>query len=416
MASVHTTRPRRRGPTLLMATGCLFVAAAVLWWLFAVPALVKYPTDVDVSPRYEGSLRLFADPETFAPLAEPLAVPLTIERHLEAVGDESGSSRVLVRETLVQKAGQIDLTQENVYVLDRRSMENVADDRAYAFDETNVADRSGSYRLQLPMDLDESGTYEIYSNNIGDTYRLEGTGDSYEAAGLTLDQFRATLDYTPVAEAFLDDLRRAVALPEELTIQQLQPQLQQLGIDVTALAGALAPVVSPADAQVLAQLGSQAVPLVYVYRLDGTIGVEPRTGTEVDVSSVTEVIAVRPNFTALAPLLELLARYPQEPAALAAGEALEVLAGIQPTPVAEFSYGQTDASVADIAAEAKDQRDLINLAERLVPIGLLAVGGLLILVGVFLYFRRPREEQVVTLPPSSTARSAPERPLVGSRR
>jgi hypothetical protein len=90
---------------------------ALVWWTVAVPALVKYPTDLDVRPRYEGVFTLFVDPETAAPLATPVEVPLEIERHIRAVGDESGASPVVVEETISQRAGDIvDATQTNVYV------------------------------------------------------------------------------------------------------------------------------------------------------------------------------------------------------------------------------------------------------------------------------------------------------------
>ena len=76
---------------------------------------------------------LFVDPETAA-LATPVELPLDIERHIRSLGDESGSSRVVVEETITQKAGDIvAATQTNVYVMDRRTLQNVADDRAYAF-------------------------------------------------------------------------------------------------------------------------------------------------------------------------------------------------------------------------------------------------------------------------------------------
>ena len=104
--------------------------------------LVKYPTDLDITPRYRGTLTLFVDPATAKPLAAPASLPLDIDRHIHVFGDQSGSSRVVVEETITQKAGDLlNTTQTNVYVMDRRTMKNVADDRAYAFTPSNVVDR-----------------------------------------------------------------------------------------------------------------------------------------------------------------------------------------------------------------------------------------------------------------------------------
>ena len=62
---------------------------------------------------------------------------------------------MVVKETIAQKAGSlVDTTQTNVYVMDRTTLENLADDRAYAFDPENVVDRAGAYRLNLPFDTD----------------------------------------------------------------------------------------------------------------------------------------------------------------------------------------------------------------------------------------------------------------------
>src|SRR4029450_12060070 len=166
-------RARHRYPrTALWLAGGLAVAV-LLWMVVGVPIVVKYPTDLDASPRYEGSFSLLVDPLTATPLAAPVTMPLTVDRHIEAIGDESGSSTVVVRETIHQVAGDLlDVTQTNQYVMDRSSIENVADDRAYAFDPDNVVDRSGSYRLKLPFDTSRGETYDVYKNEIDDTYKL----------------------------------------------------------------------------------------------------------------------------------------------------------------------------------------------------------------------------------------------------
>jgi hypothetical protein len=166
-------QPKRRFPRVVLPIGAGFAALALLWTAFAVPALVKYPTDLDVVPRYEGTFTLFVDPTTAAPLAAPVEVPLQIERHIRSLGAQSGASRVVVEETITQRAGDfVDATQTNVYVMDRRTLQNVADDRAYAFDPSNVVDRAGAYRLNLPLHTSSDTPYPIYKNEIGTTYEM----------------------------------------------------------------------------------------------------------------------------------------------------------------------------------------------------------------------------------------------------
>ena len=167
---------RSRGfPRIAGGLGVGLLITALLWWTFAVPALVKYPTDIHASPRYEGTFTVFVDQSTLAPLTTPQQLPLTVDRQLNALGDQSGSSKVVVDETIAEHAGSlVNTTQHNVYVMDRTTLKNVADPRAYAFDPYNVVDRSGAYRLNLPFDTDGGSTYPIYKNEIGTTYEMKG--------------------------------------------------------------------------------------------------------------------------------------------------------------------------------------------------------------------------------------------------
>jgi Porin PorA len=214
-------RARHRYPkTALWFTGGLAVAA-LLWMVVGVPTVVKYPTDLDASPRYEGSFSLLVDPLTATPLAAPVTMPLTVDRHIEAIGDESGSSTVVVRETIHQVAGDLlDVTQTNQYVMDRSAIENVADDRAYAFDPDNVVDRSGSFRLNLPFDTSRDETYDIYKNEIGATYQLVGDRETptTELEGLHLSNFTASVDEAPLSDAYLAELTQTVPLPQSMSL------------------------------------------------------------------------------------------------------------------------------------------------------------------------------------------------------
>ena len=362
--------------------GVVLVALALLWWALAVPALVKYPTDLDVTPRFEGTFTLFVNPQTAAPLAQPQELPLTIERRIQSIGDESSGSKVVVKETIIQKAGSlIDTTETNQYVMDRRSMANVEDGRAYAFEPGNVVDRSESYRLQLPMGTDRDETYQMYKNETGALYNLVGdTGqETREVEGLTLSMFKATGNNVPLSEEYLAQLRKIVPLPETMTLTQLKPILAAGGVDVDKLVAGIVPVLEPADLAALQQALAAPIELQYLTTFDGTVGIESRTGTEVDVERISETISARPQLD-LAPLQALLAKYSAQPAVQAAAPVLAGLGTAPPVRLFAYEYGQTDASVADIAGEAKDMRNQILTAERWVPGILLALGLVALLV------------------------------------
>jgi hypothetical protein len=398
---------------LLIAAG--FVGLALLWWQAAVPALVKYPTDLDVTPRYQGIFTLYVDPTTTAPLATPLQLPLDIERHIRSLEDESGASRAVVEETITQRAGDlVEASQTNVYVMDRRKLQNVADDRAYAFDPANVVDRSGAYRLNLPFGTSSRSTYPIYKNEIGTTYEMRAdtkTPDT-NVLGLRLRNFSGSATEVPLDKAYLAELNKVVPLPSSTTLDQLKPQLEAAGLHVDAVLARVAPVMAPADLATLAQLAAKPIPLQYVLSFDGDAAVEPTTGAEVAVSA-TEAIGAK-AVVDVAGLQAVLARYSSVPEVAAAGRALAALGSTPATKLFEYRYQQTAASVADIADEVKSMRDQIRLAERSVPIGLL-FGTLLSLVvgGGYWLGRRGRTDPPAAAP---TAMSIPEPEPVTSGR
>ncbi len=384
-------KPQRRLPRLALPIASGFVIVAVLWWTFAVPTLVKYPTDLDVTPRYAGTFTLFVNPATAAP-TRPTSVPLNIERHIRALTDQSGSSRVVVQETISQQAGDlVNVTQTNVYVMDRRTMKNLVDNRAYAFEPANVVDRSGAYRLNLPFDTNADSTYEIYKNETGTTYELRGdtTTPVTNEAGLHLHNFTASVRDVPIDPAYLAELNKVLPLPDSLKLAQLKPQLKAAGLDVDTVLSAVATVITPQDLATLARLAAKPIPLQYVSSFDGKVAIEQSTGAEVDVAA-TESVGAKPVLTDMATLQSVVARYPTVPAAVAAGKALQSLSAAPATKLFEFEYKQTPASVADIAEHVAAMRYQIRLADVYAPVGLLGAGALTLAVGVFVGWRRRR--------------------------
>lgn len=377
-------------PRIVAGVGMGLLVAALLWWTVAVPALVKYPTDVNASPRYGGTFTVFVDQATFAPLATPQELPLTVERHIQAIGDQSGSSTVLVDETIAQHAGSlVNATQHNVYVMDRSTLKNIADGRAYAFEPSNVVDRSGSYRLNLPFDTNPGSTYSIYKNEIGTTYQMQGDASSPSTSeeGLDLKNFTASVTEAPLTDAYLAELNKSVPLPATLTLDQLKPQLKQLGVDVDALLAAISPSLTADEMSTLVAISAKPIPLHYVLSFNGHAAVDTTTGAEVDVRA-TESIGARPELADLPALEAILANHANLPVAAAANQALQNLATAPATRLFEYSYQQTPASVADIASQVKDNRTQVTLAKRYVPLGLVGLSLIAFATSAVIVWRR----------------------------
>ena len=397
----------------LWIAGVLAVAAAA-WLLIGVPRVVKYPTGVDASPRYEGTFTLLVNPTTAAPLDQPLVQPLTVDRHIEGLADQSTSSEAVVRETVIQKAGPImDTTQTNQYVMDRSTMLNVADDRAYAFVPTNVVDRSGAYRLNLPFGTEADATLDIWSNEMGGTYRMAADTQTptTEVEGLELLNFTGSATDAPVTPAYLAELSKTAPLPSSLTLEQLKPHLQAAGLDVDAFQAALVPQLTPTDAATLEAFAADPIPLDYVLSFDGGASVEPVTGAQVVVRS-DQSLGVRPRPVGLPAVLELLGRYPGVPEAVIAIEVLNDLATGPAITLFQYDFDQTPASVADVAETVASERRLVQAAQVWLPVALLAGAILSLIVGAALSRRRPSEPIDLTgiQAPASMRAPAPPRP------
>jgi hypothetical protein len=389
---------RHRYPRTALAAGGFFALAALVWLVAGVPTFVKYPTDLDATPRYEGTFTVLVDANTAAPLAEPVELPLTVERHIESLGEDaevagvsSGATRVVVRETIDLRAGDVlAATQVNQYVMDRSTLENVEDDRAFAYDDANVVDRSGAYRVNLPFDTSGDQSYTIYQNEIEDTYEMvpDEASTVTEIEGLAVETFTAEKSETPLSGAYLATLNEMVPLPESLTLDQLQPHLLAAGIDVPAVTAALAPVLTPEDAAAYAEFAGQPIGLEYVQSVVGKSAIEPVTGAQVKVEVTSDSVGARPVLTDLPALQEILSHYPEVPEAVATSEALDELATGPAIPLFEYNYTQTPSSVAEIADMTRDMRREVLLAKVWLPLGLAAAALLSLAVGLVVFLRR----------------------------
>jgi Porin PorA len=390
---------RRLAGIIVAVIGVIAFVGSFIWRAVAVPALVRYPTDLDVTQQLEGTVSLYLDPTTYAPLTTPRQTPLQVSRHIEALGDESSTDRVVVKETLqLTSPGLFDTqTQENQYVMDRRKMVNLADPRSWAFTPDNVVDRSGAYRLQFPFDT-KSINYPIYKNEIGTTYEAEPANPpTGSAGGFSTKDFAAAKDAVPVTPAYLVALNKIVPLPNELGLDKLAPILAQAGFDISAELPQLLPNLSPDDTQTILGLAAKPIQLQYLLGFEGSDAVEPYTGSIADITEVKETVSAKPVGDSVTTLTALLQKYPNVPAAQ---RGLAAIAKLNAEPLTVFvnDYHQTDASVTDIATTIRDLKDRRKLAESTLPNAMLIGGIVLIVVGAVLIVwprrRRPEPETV----------------------
>lgn len=374
---------RRVIGVILAVLGLLAFAGSWFFENTILPDLVKYPTDVDETQEFTGVVKVYLDPVSYAPLDPPAEFPLTASRRVQALADESDDDTVVVKETLTLAAEGLfpESTQEFQYVMDRKDIVNVADDRAWSFTPATGADRSGAFRLAFPFDT-EATTYPVFNNQTAVKYTATATGEG-EAGGMDVLLFSASLAPSPAIPEYIEALRAGVPLPEALTLEQLKPTLLKFGLDLDALLPELLGAVNEEDRNTLIALARESVGLTYLFGLEGTEAVEPSTGQVVEVQGVTEVVAAQPDQTAVGTLRDIFGRYPDSPAAVTATAALEALTA-EPIKVFENVYAQTEASVDDIAGTVKDAKDQKRLGEDVVPPALRWGGLALAVVGIVL--------------------------------
>ena len=367
------------------------IAAAVLlvvtvgWITAGRWALARYPSDFKITLDYEGTVVQHVDATTGKQISPPARIPLKITRNLTV--PRSSFDEVTVNEEIRTTLGTTERSEFNSYTLDRRSMELRGGDTSWAYASTNKVDRSGTYRINLPMGIDAESTASIWNNETGQRYTLDGKGVPYEAAGLDLLRFQGHLDASPLTAAARDSLR----LPATATVQQLAPQLAAAGLDLAKVQSGLAAILSPQELATIAPALSAPVPLTYTFAFNGSIGVEPKTGGLVQLSDVQESIAVKPDLSGFTALQPLLARHANQPVVQQIGAALSRIATAPASPVLDVSYAQTPDSVEVAAAKASDMKDQLRLVNTAVPWALAVTTFVCVLLaaGAWFFTRRP---------------------------
>jgi len=372
---------------VLVAAGVVLVGAALLWQPLAVPLLVKFPTDLDQTTRYEGTFTLYVDQATGEPLASPGRLPLEIERRIRTVPEQSGAHTVVVQELVLFRVAGTDQHEVHQYVMDRRSMQNQDDPRSYSYAPANVVDRAGTYRVNLALGTDGDRSYPIWENEPGAAFSMVGDPDRRreDRHGLSLIGLAEVFGDVPVADRYRQELRRQ-GFALTLTFDALTARLVADGVDVEAGLAAL----PRSDRATVAEVRAQRLPLRFFRYNDGHALVEPRTGAIVDLLVSDEGISAAVDLTPLDQLRAALDERDDDPHAAELATALDELEGEAPRRVYHLHYGQTPESVAEIAALTGDELRKLDWAERYVPRLLGGLGVVLLAGGALAIARHGR--------------------------
>lgn len=367
---------------VLMSVGVVLIVLGVVAW-FVVPAVaVKYPGGpLNKTAHATGTFTLYIDPSSAAPLATPEKLALDIKRNLHVT--ETSGSRAVVAENDVEQIGTLkpqDLQQQ--YVLDRKSLKNVDDDRAWAYTPNNKIDRSPNYSINLPFSSGK-GPYEVWKNEAGRAYPFTKIGQT-QAAGVKLNRYDGILKGAPAQDYYIDQLA-SQGIPKSLTPAQVAAQLKALGADPAVLEKTVLPQLSAEDRATSISLLAQNVPLNYTIDVHTVILVEPKTGAIVGLEKINQTLYAAPNIQGIGRIQTILGKpqYANNAVVKAAAGVIGKLVQNPPkSRIFNITYSQLPASVDDLAKFAKSRADKITIAKYVVPLGILGAGVVVTLVGL----------------------------------
>ena len=369
----------------------VFALVAVLWGPVVVPQLTKYPTGVDTRIQYTGTFTSYVDRATGATLAQPVTAPLTVDRHLQSVNGQYGARRAVVHETIdVTVAGKVIEHQDHQYVLDRKTMKNVDDPRAYAFVPSNKVDRAGTYTIQFPMNVKvDAARFEQWTNQTSGIYYLsKATGTTKtKVDGLGVVRLAGNQPPTAVSPFYAQELR-AQGLPPSLSPAPFQATLKAKGIDVQQAITGLSALLTPDELRTVQTVFSSPIPLNYAFFDGGEAAIEPKTGAPVSVTGAREGVVVVPDLSGLAALQPIFAKYASVPAVAATAASLTKVTTAPPQTIFEMQFSQTPATIASVVKDVKSQVTKLQWARTYVR--LILAGVALALLGAALATWRPR--------------------------
>jgi len=341
---------------VLAIVGVLLVAAGLVVMLALVPGMKMLPDDTDTTRTYEGTMATVVDPQTFRFTND---LPIELERHF-FVAATDGDVALVTEERMMTSGGQPLQQGMNNYAVDRKTMEWSDDYPEKWAENEGFWPREGNV-IGWPMDTEQrdyTGWSDDYMSTVPLTFVEEA---DHERSGMTLYQFTSSSDPQPI----VDEMVQGMGLPATLPKSQLALLLGQA--DLGPVAGSLLP-------QLVEQL-PDTVPLDYYYDYEGTYWVDPATGIIVDTEK---------RETRTVGLAEEVIQ----------GTALALLPADQQAalriPIMDFTYTATDASVEEAKADAEDAAGKLRLYGTTLPIVGIALGAVLLLIGVVFIARKPK--------------------------
>jgi hypothetical protein len=365
----------------------MLIVAAVGWRLAAPGMISAFPSDLDRQLSLDGTAKLLVTPQRVDKAAAPVTLSLHIDDHIRVIDHTGGN--LIVQDTQRQALTNPLLggtpavrVSESRYVLDARRAQDIPGAGDYALSDTNTVDRGHASAFSFDSHIGTK-SYSVYQNETGRPLPVTKEGGTTTVGGLDLVTLSGAQQDAKLTPAYATDLATRLALPTELTLDQLAGLFGEQ--PPAALIRLALPFLDRADVPTITSLLATPVPLVP--SADSTISylAEPVSGLIVS-PSVRQDISLRPDLDSSLGQIEMLLgepRYADNAAAVGVGRIIGGYVANPPSvPAAQIAYSGTDATVAAQAAYAGTVRDRVQRFEITIPLALGGLGLLCVLIGL----------------------------------
>jgi uncharacterized membrane protein len=339
--------PVRRSSIVLATVGMVLIVLGVMLRFVVVPIATKLPASTNLGITYSGTSTLLnSQALQSGDIKNVIAtnVPITIDRRVKVMSTHGDTA--VVSDNLTVHAGSQTLPSPHTYALDRTSLKGVTPPKGVSVEPSN-----GSLSSTFPIGPKANNSYRYYDPTTRQIVPITYTGHA-TLGGRSVNVYRFA------ATGAVNDPGLLKILPSSL------PKNLVAGL-APLLPPAVKAEISPATLATL----PDPIPLTYTAGTNIVAYVDRQTGVPIN-EAISEQVVV--NVAVGSQSLSLV-------------------------PVLALDFQVSPASMKYLAHKAKTAGVLLTLIKVIVPIALIAVGGVLLVVAII----RRRKPQ--STPPSLSA-------------
>lgn len=398
---------RNRLSTVLVSIGILFLLFGLLWWLVAVKRLVLYEDSQEYEVIAIARVDRHAAMHGLLSYSPPQTYEYTMRSVVRSRDEDYTSSRAVMAEDVevegATASDPLDLERANVYVMDRRTCENLKS--AHSGSDGHPVDRSGSWYLNFPLGTGREN-YNMFDNDVASSFAVSYREESRQN-DLKAYVFSGSFRHRPM----VDYRAEAYGLPRYTTFGAIKQELEAAGIPLEEIIESAYSSLTPEERETIESYPDDLmVRLEYTVKKGWEAAVDPTTGTIVKVIDDRTSIFVNTDVAEFLPLLEILASHAEDPLVSRYLSQVDQLKIMEPKLLYEISASWNDATTEERVDYANSRKKPIRFTRYYTTYASLLLGAIAFIAG--LVIRRERQHSAgkedggpVELPRESAPRS-----------